>query len=166
MSQVWKSIKVHQWVFQERTLRSSMASELAVMCSSGLHAHCSSFSTLFVLLLPYYLSYLSLSSSPAASWVITSKILVTTRLCCMCVCYDWLACSVPLHTGSLLSPPAPSASHLSPPHRNSVLSKITHLLNEFPSAPVWCALLPGTPLFNWSASPAHNNSQRLWRAVK
>lgn len=113
-----------------------------------------------------FFAALGLPSSPAASWVVTSEISVTTRLCCMCVCYDWLACSVLLHTGSLLSLPALSASHLSPRHRNSVLPKITHLLNEFPSAPVWCALLPGTPLFNWSASPTHNNSQRLWRAVK
>lgn len=34
-----------------------------------------------------------------------------------------------------------------------MLPKTTHLLNEFPSAPVWYALLPGTPLFNWSAHP-------------
>ncbi len=38
-------------------------------------------------------------------------------------------------------------------HRNCVLPKTTHLLNEFPSAPVWYALLPGTPLFNWCVCP-------------
>lgn len=64
----------------------------------------------------------------------------------------WLACclgavayrKLAIPTGAVCF--APLASH-----RNCVLPKPTHLLNEFPSAPAWCALLPGMLLFNWPA---------------
>lgn len=56
----------------------------------------------------------ALPSSSAAGRAFIFELSATTRcLFFRSLCYDWLACSVLLHTGSSLSPPALSASHLS-----------------------------------------------------
>lgn len=62
---------------------------------------------------PIYTPAVQLARPPRTFKGFISTLSVTTRcLFSMSRCYDWLACTVPLHIGSSLSPPALSALHL------------------------------------------------------
>lgn len=98
-----------------------------------------------------------------------------SRPVCVCIsggeaCFDWPVCCTLLACRKTAVPAG--AVCFTPLRRNSVLPKITRLLNEFPSvfSLAMLSLRPGTPPVNWSVclplpSPSSCCSV-LWRAVK